>query len=167
MTTRFCPGCTEEVEDTGGFCLLGHRLALEAPTASLQELREEIDRSFEGSGMEVSVAEGKSLSVEAEGSLGTLEPAAVMAPPRPPVVSEPGREGTARPTRLRRVPPPPPPPRKPSPRAAVYRELESDVEIEADPIAAFAPPPRMDWGPDKVRLKNRKPGLRRHRSREN
>jgi hypothetical protein len=31
MAQRFCHHCGSDVEDTGGFCLLGHRLAVAAP----------------------------------------------------------------------------------------------------------------------------------------
>jgi hypothetical protein len=31
MAQRFCNRCGSDVEDTGGFCLLGHRLAVAAP----------------------------------------------------------------------------------------------------------------------------------------
>ena len=31
MTQRFCHRCGSDVEDTGGFCLLGHRLAVAGP----------------------------------------------------------------------------------------------------------------------------------------
>ena len=47
MTMRFCHGCAMDVEDAGGFCLLGHRLSLDPPVASLQELREESAASFQ------------------------------------------------------------------------------------------------------------------------
>lgn len=47
MGTRFCATCNSEVEESGGFCLLGHRLSLVAPRDSLSALRAEVDQAFE------------------------------------------------------------------------------------------------------------------------
>ena len=47
MSMRFCPKCDQDVEATGGYCLLGHRLKLDPPVASIGELRDEVDRAFE------------------------------------------------------------------------------------------------------------------------
>ncbi len=55
MSMRHCPRCRTEVEDVGGFCLLGHPLRLAAPVDSLATLRAEVDRAFED--VEVKVAE--------------------------------------------------------------------------------------------------------------
>lgn len=45
MNYAYCPTCRAEVQDTGGFCLLGHRIG--APVASLSELRAEVDSAFD------------------------------------------------------------------------------------------------------------------------
>ncbi len=47
MATRFCARCGADVEDVGGFCLLGHRLATEAGMPSLGDLRAQVDKAFE------------------------------------------------------------------------------------------------------------------------
>lgn len=51
---RFCPQCRSEVEDAGGFCLLGHSLRAVAPTDSLAALRAEVDKAFEDARVSVS-----------------------------------------------------------------------------------------------------------------
>ena len=53
MSDRFCPQCHTQVEDVGGFCLLGHSLREVAPTATLRELRAEVDRAFEEARIQV------------------------------------------------------------------------------------------------------------------
>jgi hypothetical protein len=71
MSERFCPQCQAEVEDAGGFCLLGHRFSAAAPAASLRDLRDEVDRAFEEARVQVAHA---------------LDPAGTPPPP-PAVVS--------------------------------------------------------------------------------
>lgn len=120
MTNRFCPQCQTEVEDTGGFCLLGHSLRLAAPVDSLKNLRAEVDRAFEQ--VSVDVAD-------------VLDQVRVSA----------GSQATA-------LPPPPPPPRRSDP----FVELEAPTsDSDADPMADFAPAPRMDWGPERHGLLKR------------
>jgi len=46
MNLRRCARCGTDVEDVGGYCLLGHPLRLSAPVDSLKELRAEVDRAF-------------------------------------------------------------------------------------------------------------------------
>ena len=109
MTTRYCPRCQGDVEEAGGFCLLGHRLSLEPVGASLSQLETGFDDAAE----------------QAIGQVFGAPP----PPPDAPVVPHPSDERSA--------------------QAAVYRRLE-DISArpdDDDPIAAFAPPPRMDWGP--------------------
>src|SRR5918992_57337 len=44
MVLRFCEKCAAEVEDVGGFCLLGHPLRLDPPIPSVSHVRNEVDR---------------------------------------------------------------------------------------------------------------------------
>ena len=120
MSNRFCPTCHAEVEDTGGFCLLGHSLRVAAPDShdSLSALRAEVDQAFE----DARVAVGHALS----------EVEAPMAPPAH-APSAPAFEAAA---------PPPPPP-------AMFHVEEGYSGEGSDPIADFAPAPRMDWGPER------------------
>jgi hypothetical protein len=43
-TTRYCTTCAAEVEDAGGYCMLGHRLAPAGP--SPYDLRSEADDAY-------------------------------------------------------------------------------------------------------------------------
>ena len=58
MSERFCPRCNAEVEDTGGYCLLGHSLRVSAPADSLAALRAEVDLAFEEARVQVAHALG-------------------------------------------------------------------------------------------------------------
>ena len=124
-TIRYCPTCSMDVDAVGGRCSRGHRL----PPGSIGELRAEIDRTFENA-----MAEVASL-------LGTR----TQTPPPP-----------------QSAPPPPPPPAAgpmpppPAPRATIWSKLATDFQADpasSDPIAAFAPSPRMDWGPERPSLR--------------
>lgn len=128
MTNRYCPKCASEVEDTGGYCLLGHRLSLVAPTASLRELRAEVDRAFE----DARVAVASTLGSPSEA------PGQVPATPPPP------------PPQAARPHPPATPPAAPPVVPSVWHELSGErAHAGPDPIVAFAPAARMDWGPDR------------------
>ena len=81
MGTRYCRSCATEVEDAGGYCLLGHPLRLEAPRDSLAHLRAEVDRAFEDAKMEVATALSAIPANKASGSEVALPP----SPPRRPV----------------------------------------------------------------------------------
>jgi hypothetical protein len=129
--TRFCPSCHTEVEARDGHCLLGHPLRLEAPVSSISELRAEVDKAFEDARAEIAAV----LVTEVPGH-------AVLTGVAP---------GS--------MPPPPPPPA--SRFESVWRELEAaEPERPSDPITAFAPPPRMDWGPRKSDSRLRMPFTR-------
>ena len=114
---RFCSHCQAEVEDVGGFCLLGHPLAKAAPDiGSLTALRAEVDRAFEDARVQVATVVG-------------------------------GVSSSA--------PPPPPPADATAPSRTTYPVIEQTV-TGPDPIADFAPAPRMDWGPEKKSLLKRR-----------
>ena len=207
MTIRFCSRCATDVEDAGGFCLLGHRLALDPPAGTMEDLRNEIDRAFEEARLEVAAIMTKDDEPTEPMRVVTPRPAAdegVASGERPSSTDadrSPNPAGA-----VRRVGPPPPPPRRaparpddasgPSSKAApatpapstkqvapppappsvptrapsgggngsVWRELDGDVDIAGDPIGAFAPPPHMDWGPDKGKVLKRKPARRARRT---
>lgn len=136
MTRRFCIRCGTEVEDADGYCLLGHPLRLHAPTDSLKALRAEVDIAFEHARAQVAEA---------------ITPASIAATPVGDSVSA---------VPAGQAPPPPPPPRPATTDKGVWAGLEQDTAAPPDdPIAAFAPAPRMDWGPDRTGL-----GLLKRRS---
>ena len=117
---RFCHSCGTEVEDAGGFCLLGHPLSSSGPTDPLATLRAEVDEVFRRAEHEVA---------QALASIGA--PVEPSAGPYAPSESDP-EDFSAR-----EVTP------------VVYQDLDAPAPLKADPIAAFSPPPRLDWGPGK------------------
>ena len=148
--TRFCPSCGTDVEDVGGFCMLGHNLKVSAPTADLSTLRAEVDAAFEEAKLQVAAALGGS-------SIGTSPVPSPAARPRPEVDPRPAASPSET-VRLPDVPaktPPPPPPdlRVTTQPVAIPQQ---PVTGGSDPIAAFAPPPHMDWGPNRKRFGRRK-----------
>ncbi|MDQ3985344.1 MAG: hypothetical protein M3280_02465 [Actinomycetota bacterium] len=151
MAMRFCSRCDSEVEDTGGFCLLGHRLALDPPFAPIEELRAEVDRSFEEARAEVA-AVVSGAAAAAPGPARRLAP----PPPPPPAVSKRPDEVTVPDTAVTKETvsylQAPAAPRTDS----VWAELDQDVDVSNDPISAFAPAPRMDWGPNRSRSHRRR-----------
>lgn len=135
MTDRFCPQCQAQVEDAGGFCLLGHRMSEAAPTGSLSDLRAEVDQAFEDARLQVNVM-----------LQGT--------PPAPPApdASMPGPATT--------VPALPVPVAVPQTTPAAYATIDrAQPQGPGDPINDFAPAPRMDWGPERQSLLKRRGSL--------
>jgi hypothetical protein len=138
--TRHCPRCATEVEDRGGYCALGHRLRLGSADGSIDSLRAEIDEVFEAARLEVSGV--------LKGSNG---------PPPPPPVTPTGNSAHAAPT----VDDVPTSDDYKQRARGVWAALEEDISMEDDPIEAFAPPPRMDWGPKRSALLGRLSNPRR------
>jgi hypothetical protein len=129
VSNRFCPTCHAEVEDTGGFCLLGHSLRVAAPDSSdsLSALRAEVDQAFE----DARVAVGHALS---------------EVPSAPASYSAPAPASYSAPAPAAQATPPPPPPSAP----AAKLRIEGGYTGEGhDPITDFAPAARMDWGPER------------------
>ncbi len=132
-TVRFCPRCRADVEDVGGFCLLGHRLAAAPGEDSLADLRAEVDQAFQKVQAEVDVALGPIASLASENA---------------------GDDPRADDELLEEIQ---------VTSKALWAPLEEDVEVSGnDPIVAFAPSPRMDWGPADSKHKRRS-GVRRSR----
>jgi hypothetical protein len=161
--TRHCTRCDAEVEDTGGYCLLGHPLRLNMETTSLADLKAEVEAAFESAQDEVRDTLSPLLEqVEATPPKTyetTSQPlmAAVAVAPSLEVGAPAAVEQPTRPT-----PPPPPPKRPKSKFEALWEGMEGGKPLDRqDPINAFAPPPRMDWGPERTPRKGR--SLRRLR----
>ena len=141
MTMRYCERCSSEVEDVGGFCLLGHRLALDSLAAPLKDLRAEVDQAFVEAQLEVSEA------------LAVVGARLEAAPPPPPPPPPPATVAPSAP-----APPAPPADAGASTPAGAgpWHSLQDEEPLNGDPIAAFAPAPRMDWGPERAsRLRRR------------
>jgi hypothetical protein len=77
MTMRFCPTCAAEVQDAGGFCMLGHRLR---PEVSGDPLRDDLDSLFEGLAAEIESASRPAPTRPA--------PSAPPPPPPPPAMKQ-------------------------------------------------------------------------------
>lgn len=113
-----------------GSCLLGHAAHATSPESPLADIKAAVDQAFD----------------EAEIQLGAVrvpEPVSAGAPGPLPRAASPTPSVT--------MPPPPPPPS----RVDRYREALSHISepnAASDPITAFAPPPRLDWGPERVSL---------------
>ncbi len=123
MQLRFCPQCRADVEDAGGFCLLGHRLP-ETTADPLAELRAEVDLSFAKVHTEVATV------------VDSIEPAA--PPAEVPVWQQLGEDDEAVAEEMRAT------------SRKIYDELSQDDPISrSDPIIAFSPSPRAEWGPER------------------
>ena len=130
MELRFCPRCRADVEDAGGFCLLGHRFPV-ATGDPIADLRAEVDQAF--AKVQVEVA-----SVLAhEGTPPTPAPSAASAEDVPIWQQLKGDDHEV--VEDMRVT-----------SKKVYEELAADAPVsQSDPIIAFSPSPRADWGPEK------------------
>jgi hypothetical protein len=170
MAQRFCPRCNAEVEDTGGYCLLGHDLRLEAPVDSLTALRAEVNRTFEearreladvmapaavlapeiGLGVDRAEDEGLSAARHPAGKAIRLDEALVVEG------HEDDREWSDPPAAEARDDATPAAASQPPAHHTVWEGLEEGPTLSPnDPIATFAPSPRMDWGPRRARFGRR------------
>jgi hypothetical protein len=143
MNVRFCPRCRADVEDVGGFCLLGHRLAAPIEDDPIADLRAEVDRAFEKVQVDIAAALDPLQSLALENEIpapvasGSVEPT-----PEPEQMLE-DMQVTSK---------------------ALWKPLEDETPLSGnDPIVSFAPSPRMDWGPEKDKGKRRS-GLRGSRT---
>lgn len=173
--TRHCTRCDAEVEERAGYCLLGHPLRLNMETASLADLKAEVEAAFESAQDEVRDAMNPLLEQMETAPVAARQPEPAMAaaiatlPARyaaPPVEQFAPPTPTAPPAPAAfqepRTTPPPPPQRPKTKFEALWEGMEGDGPLDRqDPINAFAPPPRMDWGPERSERKGRK--LRRLR----
>ncbi|HEX2050971.1 MAG TPA: hypothetical protein VHJ34_10135 [Actinomycetota bacterium] len=152
-TTRYCPACRQDVTDVGGYCLLGHDLRLASAVPRVERLRTEVDDAFDDARVEIERAFEDVRAHVAVDAAVVVAPAGPPPPPPPP------------PAPVHAPPAPPhavvPPPADASDgfvarAATVWRSLEHDeAALAGDPIEAFAPPPRMDWGPERPALLSR------------
>jgi hypothetical protein len=99
---------------------------------SLDDLRAEVSKAFED------------VKVQVEEALGEIE--ATAPPPPPPSVREAASRKDAE------LDDPATPVRT---YDALWRAFEEEAARGEDPITAFAPPPRMDWGPERSRRRRR------------
>ncbi|MGH2811275.1 MAG: hypothetical protein ACRDI1_00990 [Actinomycetota bacterium] len=155
MSFTWCSTCGSDVVDVEGYCMLGHRLGVK----EFAHFRAE-----EPAPAPARVSAPASVAPSAARS---ITPVRTTAPPvraAAPAAPVPVRAATPRPSAVSipatvplYVPPPPPPPPVGEPATVparvrdLWRQLEDlDTEVRDDPIEAFAPAPRMDWGPDEA-----------------
>ncbi len=124
----FCNTCAAEVEDAGGFCLLGHRLSALVPPPPPPPLMTDLKQA---------VAEVFEEAARAASAGRPQETAKVAAP---------------------EAPQPPPSRYASSIERTWAELESAPAPAADDPIYTFAPPPRMDWGPRRsaFRLKLRR-----------
>lgn len=157
MTNRFCHGCNAEVEFSEGACLLGHQPRAVTPDTPLADIRAEVDRAFDDARLEVEAALRIEAPVAAVAGVGarSAEPV-VVSGLHEIATSPPNGVVSATPAGPRYLGPPlsPPPPPPPAQRPTQPRMINSDgrVPSNSDPITQFAPPPRVDWGPERLSL---------------
>ena len=120
MRLKYCARCRADVEDAGGFCLLGHRLPTDGEDA-LMDLRREVDHAFKKVEVDISRVFEEQIN----------EP--IPAPAAS--VYEQLKSDQAMGDELLES------------RRTVWRELSDDTPVERnDPILSFSPSPRMEWG---------------------
>ena len=143
MDLRFCPRCRADVEDVGGFCLLGHRFP-EVTADAIADLRAEVDQAFAKVQVEVATVLGTGKTPGPPATAATPDPS-------PPREASPGddvplwqqlrgddREVDEVADEIRAT------------SKKIYEELSvEDPVSQGDPIIAFSPSPRADWGPEK------------------
>lgn len=162
MAKAHCSVCDAEVEAIDGVCLLGHPAGARS---RLEDLRAEVDRAFEDAAREVAAALTGEIPVvpkaEAAAPLTrqTTQPLRLDTPvlaEQPPFARPPRPEATQPPTTYQAptAAAPPPPPFRRLDVAGMWERANQPGDD--DPINAFAPAPRLDWGPeDKKRLRRR------------
>ena len=139
MSLRFCSRCRADVEDVGGYCLLGHPLPQDAADP-ISDLRAEVDKAFEKIKIEIPVtgmaSAFKSAGAPAQASVGaSLEPYDELRGTDEDLVEEMAQT-----------------------RTDYWSQLRDEVDVSVprdDPILSFSPSPRMEWGPEKGRRRRR------------
>ncbi len=147
MANRFCNHCGTDVEDAGGFCLLGHSLRHQAPVTPMSELRNDGDRAFEDA--RTQVTEALRGSRDAAIMDHPTQGARARTAPTPQRVAVGVGAATRHAARASGPPPPPPPPPPAPQRRSVWDLAAQPAPDGPDPIASFSPAPRMDWGPER------------------
>ncbi len=128
MPERYCQRCGADVEDVGGFCLLGHSLKVASVVEPIRDLKAELERTFDE-------VQAKVVAVTAEIPLrDDADPAPIRGPAGPPPPPLPADLEEQAKTRL----------------DDLWADYEEQLNQPSDPIDAFAPAPRMDWGPQRA-----------------
>ena len=136
MSLKFCSRCRADVEDVGGYCLLGHLLPQDA-VDPISDLRAEVDRAFEQIKIEIPVTGMAATFKSAAPAAGpsSMEPYEELRGSDEDLVEEMAQTRTDYWSQLR-------------------AEVDGSVSRD-DPILSFSPSPRMEWGPEKGRRRRR------------
>ena len=139
MSLRFCSRCRADVEDVGGYCLLGHPFPQDT-SDPISDLRAEVDKAFEQikvdipvSGLASTFQSARSVSLEEVGSAPQAYEELRSSDEH--LVEEMAQS-----------------------RRDYWSQLRDEVDVSVsrdDPILSFSPSPRMEWGPDKARRRKR------------
>ena len=138
MSLRFCSRCRADVEDVGGYCLLGHPLPQDA-VDTISDLRAEVDKAFEKIKVEIPVT-----------GMASAFTGAGAAPPPPGAAVEAYEELRGSDEELVEE--------IAQTRTDYWSQLRDEVDVSDprdDPILSFSPSPRMEWGPEKGRRRRR------------
>ena len=137
MSLRFCSRCRADVEDVGGYCLLGHPLPQDA-VDPISDLRAEVDKAFEKIKIEIPVT-GMASAFKGGGASpapgSTMEAYEELRGSDEELVEEMAQT-----------------------RTDYWSQLRDEVDVSVsrdDPILSFSPSPRMEWGPEKGRRRRR------------
>lgn len=139
MSLRFCSRCRADVEDVGGYCLLGHPLPQDA-VDPISDLRAEVDKAFEKVKIEIPVTGMASAFKSAGAPAGTPMADSIDAYEELRGSDEELVEEMAQ------------------TRTDYWSQLRDDADVSVsrdDPILSFSPSPRMEWGPEKGRKRRR------------
>lgn len=167
VTTAHCPTCEATVETIDGSCLLGHPVG---ERSRLDELRAEIEKAFDDASREVaavltgeipavpssartdhnaSPVSNRDQQVRIDTPVQRHVRVPTPVPAAPPTTFQSTIPAAGVPTTFQAEPasaqaPPPPPGRLDV--AGMW--AKANAPGNDDPINAFAPAPRADWGPD-------------------
>ena len=134
MSVRYCTRCAADVQDAGGFCLLGHPLVDREP--------ENAPVAHAWGGLDIG-------RLPEDASDAPQEP---LANPYEALAAENASDADDELDSL------------PARQRAVWAALNHSDEVAAgDPISHFAPAGRMDWGPEKERKRGLRQLARRPR----
>jgi hypothetical protein len=146
LSLRFCSRCRADVEDVGGFCLLGHTFPQDT-SDPISDLRAEVDKAFEKIKIEIPVS----------GMASTFQTAPVSAP-EPTVTSLEPMVSTFEGYEELRSSDEHLVEEMAQSRRDYWSQLRDEVDSSVqrdDPILSFSPSPRMEWGPEKGRRRKR------------
>ena len=147
MSLRFCSRCRADVEDVGGYCLLGHPFPKDS-SDPISDLRAEVDKAFEQIKIDIPVR-GMATAFKAAAPAPALNGASTTGPA---TAGAPDAYEELRASDEHMVE------EMAQSRRDYWSQLREEDEAAIardDPILSFSPSPRMEWGPSKSRRRKR------------